>query len=109
MAPEKLTGPQQSAAFFALFAVSAAFRNQYAGHRRNPFMDAVRARMVELARAANVRACRFCGCTERTACLDPLGGACSWFEKTVCNDPRCMRAFDRERQRLYTKRGISGR
>lgn len=99
-ADAKLTGPQMSAAFFALVAISDAFRRRYAGHPRNRFMDAVRARMVELAAIAKVRACRFCGCTERYGCPDPITGrGCSWLEKDVCSDPRCERAKQQEEAR----------
>lgn len=98
MAPDqKLTGPQMGAAYLALVATSDWFRRQYHGHRRNPFMDAIRALMVDLAARANVKACRFCGCTERYGC-DVGGHGCSWVAPSVCSHPACARALYRERQ-----------
>lgn len=60
--------------------------------------------------------CRFCGCTERRPCVlmknlfADIGGArmkatetltCSWANKskTMCNNPRCLRASYREKRR----------
>lgn len=36
--------------------------------------------------------CRFCGCTERRACVDANGDSCSWIDadRTVCSAARCL-------------------
>lgn len=31
------------------------------------------------------RICERCGCTENAACVDELGGSCSWISATVCS------------------------
>jgi hypothetical protein len=38
------------------------------------------------AAPTEVRACRECGCTESTPCIDPVSGdPCSWAEKDLCS------------------------
>lgn len=44
----------------------------------------LRARMRELFRAAGVRHCRVCGCTEQTACTDGMGDPCAWLKQDLC-------------------------
>lgn len=38
---------------------------------------------------AGVRTCRYCGCTERHACLTP-NGPCYWISADVCSAPACV-------------------
>ena len=42
-------------------------------------------------RMAGVRACRYCGCTQNTAC-DTDDGGCSWIAADVCSALPCARA-----------------
>jgi hypothetical protein len=37
--------------------------------------------------------CRFCRCTEESACELPNGEPCAWFTAEVCTNPPCVRAF----------------
>lgn len=37
--------------------------------------------------------CRFCRCTETSACELPDGEPCAWYTAEVCTNPACVRAF----------------
>lgn len=37
--------------------------------------------------------CRFCRCTETSACELPNGEPCAWYTAEVCTNPACVRAF----------------
>ncbi|MGC1781242.1 MAG: hypothetical protein WA708_01850 [Acidobacteriaceae bacterium] len=61
-------------------------------------------------RPAFTGVCRFCGCgaseDESHACTTPTGDLCHWhdFERTVCSNPPCIVAFDRERAQFKADR-----
>ena len=49
--------------------------------------------------------CRYCRCTEDRACRIPPYGSddtCAWMPdtmRTVCSNPQCIRAWERERKK----------
>lgn len=41
--------------------------------------------LPELEGSSEERACRICGCTETTPCVDDRGFPCSWVESDLCS------------------------
>lgn len=86
-------------------------RGQRAQRAADKIIAAANARPKTNANGSRpVLACRFCGCTEITACLTDLG-PCHWIltphrakrghaaQPGVCSNPKCVLAFEREKRR----------
>jgi len=61
-------------------------------------------RQIDDASKLKASSCRYCGCTDKTPCLDGMDEPCYWIEQPtrtrdgVCSNLKCVTVFRRDKK-----------